>query len=40
MAVHRIELTLNPPEGISVGLKDDINLYEWTIVMEGPVDTP
>ncbi|KAK8800333.1 hypothetical protein WA171_004966 [Blastocystis sp. BT1] len=34
------ELTLNPPEGISVGLKDEVNLFEWTVVMEGPMDTP
>ena len=40
LSIYTIELTLNPPNGISVGLKDDVRLFEWTVVMEGPEDSP
>ncbi|KAJ8610158.1 hypothetical protein CTAYLR_010379 [Chrysophaeum taylorii] len=33
------ELSKNPPDGISVGLVDDSNLYEWEIMIVGPPDT-
>jgi len=33
------ELMKNPVDGFSVGLKDDSNLYEWQIMMEGPPST-
>lgn len=33
------ELSKNPPDGISVGLSDDSNLYEWEIMIVGPPDT-
>jgi ubiquitin-conjugating enzyme E2 G1 len=33
------ELLKNPVDGFSVGLKDDSNLYEWQIMMEGPPNT-
>lgn len=33
------ELNKNPIEGFSVGLKDDANIYEWNVMMEGPADT-
>lgn len=32
------ELTKSPPEGVSVGLKDD-NLFHWTIMIVGPPGT-
>lgn len=32
------ELSKNPPEGISVGLKDD-NLFHWTVLLVGPPGT-
>lgn len=32
------ELTKNPVDGFSVGLKDD-NIYEWQIMMQGPEGT-
>lgn len=31
-----IELTENPPAGISVGLKDDCDLFNWEVIIEGP----
>lgn len=34
------ELSKNPVEFFSVGLKDDSNIYEWQIMMEGPPGTP
>jgi len=33
------ELMKNPVDGFSVGLKDDSNLYEWQIMLEGPPGT-
>mmetsp|Transcript_13 Transcript_13/g.48 ORF Transcript_13/g.48 Transcript_13/m.48 type:complete len:170 (+) Transcript_13:153-662(+) len=33
------ELSKNPPDGISVGLTDDSNLFEWEIMIVGPSDT-
>lgn len=33
-----IELTKSPPEGVSVGLKDD-NLFQWEVLMVGPPGT-
>ncbi len=32
------DLSKNPPEGISVGLKDD-NLFHWTVLLVGPPGT-
>ena len=34
-----IELSRNPPEGISVGLGEDENIYNWEIMIIGPPDT-
>ncbi|KAH9981994.1 ubiquitin-conjugating enzyme/RWD-like protein [Russula compacta] len=34
-----IELTKHPVEGFSAGLVDESNLYEWEIMIIGPVDT-
>jgi hypothetical protein len=33
------ELTKNPVDGFSVGLKDDDNIYVWQCMMEGPAGT-
>jgi len=33
------ELTKNPVDGFSVGLKDDDNIYVWECLMEGPAGT-
>jgi hypothetical protein len=33
------ELQRNPIEGISVGLVDDANLFEWQCCLVGPQDT-
>ncbi|KAK8810891.1 hypothetical protein WA556_003974, partial [Blastocystis sp. ATCC 50177/Nand II] len=30
------ELTENPPSGISVGLKNDCDLFNWEVIVEGP----
>ena len=35
----RAELSKNPPDGISVGLEDDSNLFVWEIMIVGPADT-
>ena len=34
-----MELTKNPPEGISVGLADDANMYVWDVMIIGPANT-
>jgi len=34
------DLTKNPVEGFSAGLKDDSNPYVWEIMIMGPPDTP
>ncbi|KDO16656.1 hypothetical protein SPRG_17850 [Saprolegnia parasitica CBS 223.65] len=33
------ELSRNPPEGVSVGLGDDENIFHWEIMLVGPPDT-
>ncbi|KAG5192503.1 ubiquitin-conjugating enzyme/RWD-like protein [Tribonema minus] len=33
------ELNRNPPEGVSVGLVDDSNIYQWELLIVGPPDT-
>ncbi|CAM9281924.1 unnamed protein product [Heterosigma akashiwo] len=33
------ELNRNPPEGVSVGLVDDDNIFEWELMIVGPPDT-
>lgn len=33
------ELNRNPPEGVSVGLVDDDNIFEWELLIVGPPDT-
>lgn len=33
-----VELSKNPPDGVSVGLVDD-NIYKWEILLVGPPDT-
>lgn len=33
------ELSKNPPDGCSVGLADESNIYEWHCMMEGPAET-
>ena len=32
-------LTKNPPEGISVGLADDDDMYTWEVMIIGPDGT-
>ena len=29
----------NPPDGISVGLGDDENIFKWELMIIGPPDT-
>jgi ubiquitin-conjugating enzyme E2 G1 len=33
------EMSRNPPEGVSVGLGDDENIFNWEILLVGPPDT-
>jgi len=33
------EINKNPIDGFSVGLTGDENIYEWSVMMEGPPDT-
>lgn len=37
--LHCAEMTRSPPEGISVGAKDD-NLFTWEVMLVGPPGTP
>ena len=32
-------MSRNPPEGVSVGLGDDDNIFNWEILLVGPPDT-
>lgn len=32
-------MSRNPPDGISVGLGDDENIFHWEIMLVGPPDT-
>ncbi|KAI9914116.1 hypothetical protein PsorP6_004922 [Peronosclerospora sorghi] len=34
-----LEMSRNPPEGVSVGLGDDDNIFNWEILLVGPPDT-
>ncbi|KAI9371846.1 ubiquitin-conjugating enzyme/RWD-like protein [Aspergillus egyptiacus] len=34
------ELTESPPEGITVSLANEANLYEWKVLMDGPEGSP
>lgn len=34
--VDCVELTENPPSGISVGLKNDCDMFTWEVIVEGP----
>lgn len=34
------ELTESPPEGITVELADESNVYEWKVCMDGPEGSP
>lgn len=33
------ELSRNPPDGVSVGLGDDENIFNWELMLIGPTDT-
>jgi len=33
------ELARNPPDGVSVGLVDDANMFSWEVMLMGPADT-
>jgi hypothetical protein len=33
------DLNRNPPEGVSVGLVDDSNIFNWELLIVGPPDT-
>lgn len=35
----QIELARNPPDGVSVGLGDDENIFQWELMVVGPPDT-
>ena len=34
-----LELARNPPDGVSVGLGDDDNIFCWELMIVGPPDT-
>jgi len=34
-----VELAKNPPDGVSVGLVDDSNVFEWEVMLVGPPNT-
>lgn len=34
-----LELARNPPDGVSVGLGDDDNIFSWDLMIIGPDDT-
>ena len=34
-----LELCRNPPDGVSVGLGEDENIYKWEMMIIGPPDT-
>jgi len=38
-ASYCAEFNRNPPEGFSVGLVDDDNVFEWQLMILGPPDT-
>ncbi|KAK1140097.1 hypothetical protein N8T08_010853 [Aspergillus melleus] len=40
IAKELAELTESPPDGISVELVDESNIYEWKVYMEGPEGSP
>ena len=35
-----LELTLNPPDGVTAGPVSESNFYEWEALVAGPEDTP
>ncbi|KAJ2994043.1 Ubiquitin-conjugating enzyme 13 [Globomyces sp. JEL0801] len=35
-----VDLTRNPVDGFSAGLRDDSNIYEWEVMIIGPEGTP
>lgn len=39
VVVHCIDLARNPPDGVSVGLGDDDNIFVWEVLLVGPPDT-
>lgn len=34
-----LELSRNPPDGVSVGLSEDENIFHWELMIVGPPDT-
>ncbi len=34
-----LELNRNPPEGVSVGLTEEENIFHWDVMLVGPPDT-
>ena len=34
-----LEMSRNPPQGVSVGLGEDENLFHWEVMLVGPPDT-
>lgn len=37
--VFRLDLARNPPDGVSVGLGDDGNIFHWELLIVGPPET-
>ncbi len=37
--VTRLDLSRNSPDGVSVGLGEDDNIFEWELMIVGPPDT-
>jgi ubiquitin-conjugating enzyme E2 G1 len=36
---YLLDLSRNPPDGVSVGLGDDDNIFKWELMIVGPPDT-
>jgi ubiquitin-conjugating enzyme E2 G1 len=36
---YKLELARNPPDGVSVGLGEDENIFVWDIMIIGPPET-
>lgn len=39
VTVTIVELSRNPPDGVSVGLGDDENIFHWEVMIVGPPET-
>jgi ubiquitin-conjugating enzyme E2 G1 len=37
--IRCVDLARNPPDGVSVGLGEDENIFKWELMIVGPPDT-